>query len=53
MLTTVFITAAAYCVALHAVRRVRAYVPPGKARAALDATLRALGGGGGGPAEPF
>ena len=53
MLTTILLTAATYCAALHIARRVRAYVPPGKARAAIDTTLRVMGGGGGGPVEPF
>jgi len=43
---TVLTTATAYCAALHIARRVRAYVPPGKARDAIDTTLRVLGGGG-------
>jgi hypothetical protein len=52
MMTASIITAAVYCAALHITRRVRAYVPPGRARAAIDTTLRVMGGGGG-PAEPF
>jgi hypothetical protein len=46
---TALITVAAYCAALHAARRVRSYVSPGKARDAIDATLRVMGGGGPGP----
>ena len=46
---TAILTAAAYCAALHLMRRGRAYVPPGKARTAIDATLRVMGGGGSGP----
>jgi len=46
MLTTILLTSATYCAALHVARRARAYVPPGKARDAIDTTLRVLGGGG-------
>jgi hypothetical protein len=52
MIAASIITVAAYCAALHITRRVRAYVPPGKVRDAIDTTLRVMGGGGG-PAEPF
>lgn len=53
MITTIALTACGYCAALHLLKRVRAYVPHGKTRKALDATLRVMGGGGGGPFEPY
>ena len=40
------LTIAAYCAALHALRRARQYVPPGKRRTVIDAALRVMGGGG-------
>lgn len=52
MLTACAITAAAYCSALHLLRRARAYLPPCKPRDALDVALRVMGGGGSGPIKP-
>jgi hypothetical protein len=49
---TALTTAAIYCTVLHIARRIRAYVPPGKTRTVLDATLRMMGGGGG-VKEPY
>jgi len=46
MLTTILLTAAAYCSALHIVRRVRAYIPQCKVRDRLDAVISVMGGGG-------
>lgn len=52
MLTTIAITAAGYCAALHLLKRVRYYMPPGKPRDALDGMLKVMGGGGSGPIKP-
>ncbi len=46
MFTTIAITAAGYCVALHVLKAVRAAVPPGKPRDVIDVALKVMGGGG-------
>lgn len=43
---TIVVTAASYCAALHVLKAVRAAVPPGKPRDALDGVLKVMGGGG-------
>lgn len=45
-MTTAILTAAIYCVALHLLRRGRAYLPPCKARDRLDTIIKVMGGGG-------
>lgn len=46
------IAIAAYCAALHLLKRARAYLPPGKPRDAVDTALIVMGGGGSGPIKP-
>ena len=46
MFTTIAITAAGYCAALHVLKAARAAVQPGKPRDALDGVLKVMGGGG-------
>lgn len=43
---TIITTAAGYCVALHMLKRVRAYMPPSRPRDVVDAALKVMGGGG-------